>query len=59
MVEVDGELVDKFIRQTNMKITEAHDTNIIEQPPEKFRWLFVLYSWNIKVVHIIAVTNLK
>lgn len=30
MVEVDGELVDKFIRQTNMKITEAHDTNIIE-----------------------------
>ena len=23
-------MVDKFIRQTNMKITEAHDTNIIE-----------------------------
>ncbi len=36
MVEVDGELVDKFTRKTNMKVSEGHDENIIEagfKPP--------------------------
>ena len=40
MVEVDGELVDKFTRKTNMKVSEAHNENIIEagfKPPMKKR----------------------